>query len=61
MSYTYPNTGIKAIDNLSFKVNAGEKITITGKTGSEKSTIALLLYRNYESDDGKLLGEEPTI
>lgn len=55
VSYTYPNTGIKAIDNLSFKVNAGDAVTITGKTGSGKSTIALLLCRLIDPDEGEIL------
>ena len=55
VSYTYPNTGIKALENLSFKVKAGETITITGKTGSGKSTIALLLCRLIDPDEGEIL------
>lgn len=55
VSYTYPNTGIKALENVSFKVNAGEFITITGKTGSGKSTIALLLCRLIDPDEGEIL------
>lgn len=55
VSYTYPNTGIKALDNLSFKVKAGERISITGKTGSGKSTIALLLCRLIDPDEGEVL------
>ena len=55
VSYTYPNTGIKALENLSFKVEAGETITITGKTGSGKSTIALLLCRLIDPDEGEIL------
>ena len=55
VSYTYPNTGIKALENLSFKVNAGEFITITGKIGSGKSTIALLLCRLIDPDEGEIL------
>ena len=45
VSYTYPNTGIQALKNVSFKVKAGESLAIMGKTGSGKSTIALLLCR----------------
>ncbi len=55
VSYTYPNTGIKALDNLSFKVNAGETLAIMGKTGSGKSTIALLLGRLIDPDEGEIL------
>lgn len=55
VSYVYPNTGIKALDNLSFKANAGETLAIMGKTGSGKSTIALLLCRLIEPSEGEIL------
>ncbi|CAA7194831.1 ABC transporter ATP-binding protein [Chryseobacterium potabilaquae] len=55
VSYVYPNTGIKALDNLSFKVNAGQSIAIMGKTGSGKSTIALLLCRLIDPSKGEIL------
>lgn len=55
VSYVYPNTGIKALNNLSFKVNAGETLAIMGKTGSGKSTIALLLCRLIDPTEGEIL------
>lgn len=55
VSYTYPNTGIKALDNLSFKIGAGKSLAIMGKTGSGKSTIALLLSRLLDPDEGEIL------
>ncbi len=55
VSYTYPNTGIKALENLSFKVNAGETLAIMGKTGSGKSTVALLLCRLIDPTEGEIL------
>ncbi|MFN4364179.1 ABC transporter ATP-binding protein [Chryseobacterium hispalense] len=55
VSYVYPNTGIKALENLSFKVKAGESIAIMGKTGSGKSTIALLLCRLIDPTEGEIL------
>ncbi|MDR6458911.1 ATP-binding cassette subfamily B protein [Chryseobacterium vietnamense] len=55
VSYVYPNTGIKALDNLSFKVTAGESLAIMGKTGSGKSTIALLLCRLIDPTEGEIL------
>lgn len=55
VSYTYPNTGIKALENLSFKLNAGESLAIMGKTGSGKSTIALLLCRLIDPTEGEIL------
>lgn len=54
VSYVYPNTGIKALENLSFKVNAGESLAIMGKTGSGKSTIALLLCRLIDPTEGEI-------
>ena len=55
VSYTYPNTGIKALENLNFKINAGESLAIMGKTGSGKSTIALLLCRLIDPSEGEIL------
>ncbi|PXW08496.1 ATP-binding cassette subfamily B protein [Chryseobacterium sp. CBTAP 102] len=55
VSYVYPNTGIKALDNLNFKVKAGESLAIMGKTGSGKSTIALLLCRLIDPTEGEIL------
>lgn len=55
VSYTYPNTGIKALDNLSLKLEAGKSLAIMGKTGSGKSTIALLLCRLIDPDEGEIL------
>ena len=55
VSYTYPNTGIKAVDKLSFKVKAGKSLAIMGKTGSGKSTIAQLICRLIDPDEGEIL------
>mgnify|MGYP000423298067 FL=1 len=55
VSYTYPNTGIKSLENLSFKLEAGKSMAIMGKTGSGKSTIALLLCRLIDPDEGEIL------
>ncbi|PKF74629.1 ABC transporter ATP-binding protein [Chryseobacterium sp. PMSZPI] len=55
VSYVYPNTGIRALDNLSFTVKAGESLAIMGKTGSGKSTIALLLCRLIDPSEGEIL------
>lgn len=55
VSYVYPNTGIKALDNVSFKLKAGESLAIMGKTGSGKTTIALLLARLIDPTEGEIL------
>jgi len=55
VSFTYPDTGIKAIKNISFKVEKGKFLAIIGRTGSGKSTIANLLMRMYDSEKGEIL------
>lgn len=54
VSYTYEDTGIKALENISFKVNQGETLAILGKTGSGKSTILSLISRLYDTSEGEV-------
>lgn len=55
VSFTYPDTGIKALDNVSFQVGKGEFLAIIGHTGSGKSTIASLIGRMYDVSSGSIL------
>ena len=55
VTFTYPHTGITALDHFTLHVKAGEKVAIIGKTGSGKSTIAHLLQRMYDTSSGELL------
>jgi ATP-binding cassette subfamily B multidrug efflux pump len=55
VSYTYPNTGIQALNKVSFTLKAGQSLAIMGKTGSGKSTIALLLCRLIDPTEGRIL------
>jgi ATP-binding cassette, subfamily B, multidrug efflux pump len=54
VSYTYEDTHITALKNISFKVNKGETLAILGKTGSGKSTILSLLTRLYNTQQGEI-------
>ena len=54
VSYTYEDTNIKALQNVSFSVKKGETLAILGKTGSGKSTILSLLSRLYDVTEGKI-------
>ena len=51
----YDDTKIKALDNLSFKINEGKQIGIFGKTGSGKTTIANLICRLYDVTNGAIM------
>jgi ATP-binding cassette subfamily B protein len=52
--FTYPHTGIRALQGIDLHVSRGEKIAIIGSTGSGKTTIAQLLMRMYEADSGEI-------
>lgn len=54
VSFTYPDTGIKALDNINLTVKAGQTVAIIGKTGSGKSTLANLLMHMYDADQGDI-------
>lgn len=54
VSFTYPDTGIQALQNVSFIAKPGEMVAIIGRTGSGKSTIANLIMRMYDSTSGNI-------
>lgn len=53
--FTYPETGIEALNDVSFTLEAGTKMAIIGKVASGKSTIAELLMRMYDVNAGVIL------
>lgn len=52
VSFTYEDTNIKALENVTFAVKKGETLAILGKTGSGKSSIVSLISRLYDVTDG---------
>lgn len=54
VSFTYPETGIMALKNVSFNIASGSKVAIVGRTGSGKSTLAMLLTRAFDPDQGTI-------
>ncbi|WP_396169422.1 ABC transporter ATP-binding protein [Flavobacterium sp.] len=54
VSFTYDDTNIMALKNISFKVNKGETLAILGKTGSGKSSILSLITRMYDVKVGSI-------
>lgn len=55
VSFIYPDTGIKALKDVSFVVHPGESLAIIGTTGSGKSTISNLISRLYDVREGEIL------
>jgi len=55
VSFTYEDTNIQALNEVSFKVKQGDTLAILGKTGSGKSTILDLIGRLYDIKSGSLL------
>ena len=52
VSFTYEDTNIQALENISFTVKSGQTLAILGKTGSGKSTILSLISRLYDVSSG---------
>lgn len=55
VTFAYPNTDKKVLDNLSFKIDKNETIALVGNNGEGKSTIINLLVRLYRPDEGEIL------
>ncbi len=55
VTFTYPTKETPALRNISFKVEAGKSVALVGRSGSGKSTIASLLTRFYNIEEGEIL------
>ena len=49
---TYPDSGIRALDDISFELEPGQTLAVIGRTGSGKSTLAQMVARLYDPTDG---------
>jgi len=61
VTFTYGDTNITALNNISFTIKQGETVAILGKTGSGKSTILDLIARLYDIDSGEILIDDTPI
>jgi ATP-binding cassette subfamily B multidrug efflux pump len=61
VSFVYPDSGIQALHNISFKVDPGQSLAIIGTTGSGKSTVANILLRLYDPSQGKVYIDDTEI
>lgn len=61
VSFKYPGEENYALKNISFKLENGKSLALVGKTGSSKSTILKLIFREYLPDEGEILIENQPI
>ena len=61
VTFTYEDTNITALNNLSFTIDKGQTVAILGKTGSGKSTILDLIARLYDVTSGEILIDDVPI
>lgn len=55
VNFTYPHTGITALKDFNLHIRPGEKIAVIGRTGSGKTTMAQLLLRMYDPQEGAIM------
>lgn len=61
LSFTYPENGFKALQNININIKKGETLAIIGKTGSGKTTLANLLLRMYDTEEGSIYYDNTNI
>lgn len=61
VNFTYKNTNIQALKDVSLHIQQGQKVAIVGKTGSGKSTLVQLILRVFDADNGKIFMDEHNI
>lgn len=54
VSFTYPGTEAKILNDVSFTIHAGEKVGLVGVNGSGKTTMTKLMMRFYDPDTGRI-------
>ncbi|WP_272039159.1 ABC transporter ATP-binding protein [Paenibacillus sp. JJ-100] len=54
VGFSYPNSEIKVLEDISFSAKAGERIAIMGATGSGKSSLVQLIPRLYTEEQGEV-------
>ncbi|WP_077325165.1 ABC transporter ATP-binding protein [Virgibacillus siamensis] len=60
VGFSYPQSTKRALENIDFTVNAGEKLAIIGATGSGKTSLFQLIPRLYKAQKGKIyLDDKP--
>ena len=55
VSFSYPGSDVKVLDNISFKISAGESVVLVGLNGAGKTTLIKLITRLYDVSEGEIL------
>lgn len=55
VSFAYPGTDQKALNNVSLQIRPGESLALVGENGSGKTTLIKLLTRLYEPTEGRII------
>ncbi len=61
VSFRYPGATARALDDVSFRIQPGERVAIVGRIGSGKSTIARLILGLYEASEGAILVDDADV
>lgn len=54
VKFVYPDSGVCALNDVSFAIKAGQSAAFLGRTGSGKSTLAQLMVRLYDVSEGEI-------
>ncbi len=61
VSFIYPESGVKALNNITFNIEIGQSVALVGRVGSGKSTIINLISRMHEPSEGSIKFDDITI
>ncbi len=61
VTFRYPGSSMRALDDVSFVIKPGEHVAIIGRVGSGKSTIARLILNLYTPDEGAVLVDDADV
>ena len=61
VSFSYPGSNERALDEVSFTINPGERVAILGKNGSGKSSIVRQITGVYQPTEGAVLVDDTDI